>query len=296
MNLKKAAKGVDSDDLETRVRSSIFLLNLEGKKEGKNKIHYGTEIRNVIFFKLMDDVSSSPNLMYQLTDIDNKKSLSHILRCIATEGKEECGLAAVQMLIFSENLDDEAKSLGHIIAGTPNESVKNEAIKSLSASLNVYLKFKNPTWIASYSSVAYVASYGDTDSSARAFNEIINCRNFDTKIHTLHSMVNYHKSGKLYDAALGIICDSFDQIVERSCDTVKSIALKTVVDKSSDENLALKALEKFKDGYDWIDIRWLELVAEYNKNPVIAAKAKEYLIPYKNRSLGDKIISKVIMR
>ncbi len=293
MNLKKAAKGIDSDDLETRVRSAIFLLNLD-----EEKVYYPYGTRELLLKRLTNDTSTFPHLVYSLKDLNDKRLMWNALFDIAMKGKQECGLAVVQMQIFSENLSDEAMHLACIIQGTgkntPHELVKNEAIKALSTSLNIYLKFKNPIWTASYSPITYVAGFGDDPSSAKAFEEITSCDNFYTKLYSLCSIVEHRK--KLCSEAAKLVCDLFDQIVELpQHDINESRALQIIIEYAS-QNLALKALEQYNRRFaDNLEPPLsLEFIAKSNKNSVIAAKAREYFAQYEKHPLGDKILNQMI--
>ncbi len=286
MNLKKAAKGIDSRNLETRIKSSIFLLNLE--KTGK--AHYSFEIRKKLLEKFNADVLAlPPNSLYLLVGMDDRRRMLDALCDIAVKREPKCGLAAIQMVIFSGDLNEEAKYLSCIIRKTPHKTVKNEAIRALSISLNTYLKSAKSFWLASYSPITYVAGFGDDVSSARAFKEITACKSLDAKFYSLCKIAD--NGGKLRTEAVKLIYNSFDEIAEMPANSfVKSDALKILVYGPS-ENLALKALEQLNECVKAQDLGpgKLETIAEVMRNPAIVAKAKEYLAQYPTKSLGDEI-------
>lgn len=138
MGIRRSLKGIDSENLETRVKSAIFLINDFPKDR-----RLGNEAWEELVKKFYEDAEkATAESVRWLSGIKDYEIKKEALRNIANHGNSEAAVAAVDVIADFEDLWHEAQTLSSVIQCTRHDRVKARAQKALSNSVNQYAGIK----------------------------------------------------------------------------------------------------------------------------------------------------------
>ncbi len=283
MGLKRSLKGIDSENLETRIKSAVFLIN---------NFPEGSRMRNDAWEELLEKLyedakKATAESVKQMSGIKDYDIKTRALISIVDYGNSKAAVAAVDVIAEFEDLWYEAQTLGSVIQRTRYDRVKARAQKALSNSVNEYAGIKHSN--TRFYALERVAQFGIPYAAEIAY-DIINKSEFSVrKIEALKDIANYGRCPEIKKKAVNALSESLDEIAAIKQPEIRASALKYVTESGTDEaaEKAYRAILRIKkQEAKESALRWTE---KFGK--LCVRKKVEAYLKGNRKELGEKLAS-----